>query len=282
MTTVNTAVKAMLPNGRSDGPATITLKEENLPVDSRKLACKEIDAAYELQYKAGGIADVEEKLKGLKGKVGEHVYVVCKEAVKIAGNDLRMARAMFLALCAVAEDHIKNKHVEKKSEELPIGQLIPQWSGYKSYIAKGLEKGVDPNARNDVGNALKYATAAQYREAATTAAGGATGSQAGNSRQATGTVMELVARGWAPGLAAAMQVFTNRLNTLSKDEQERFAPRVVALAAEIDAFVKEANGTAPESTESEPELAPEEKAAMEAALEKDGAPKRVRGKQKAA
>jgi hypothetical protein len=216
-------------------PTEVTVTEDQLAPDLKKKACKAIDEAYDIQWRKGGVEDTKKILEGLQGKIGEKVYTVAKLACEQAKNNFPIARAMFLALCAVAEKHIKNTHTEAKGEEVSVGKLIPQWSAYKADIAKGLERGIDPQSRGE-GGSLKYATAAQYREASRTGNGGSTGSQAGQQRANTNgsVVLQLVERGWNATLSAAMQVLSEKLNALSVDEQAAWAPRVLALAGEVD------------------------------------------------
>lgn len=241
MNAINTAVQAaMLPKQNATAEVKFeVLPEDQLPKDAKKHAIDAIDRAYDIQFGKGGILDTSKQLVELKDKVSELVYGVAKEAVSLAGKNLRIARAMFLGLCAVAEAHIKSRHVEKKSEELPIGQLIPQWSTYKSTIAKGLEKGMDPETRNEIGNALKFPTGTAYRNAVLEAS--KPGSQAGTQRanNKDSPVLELVSRGWSGKLSAAMQVLCEEFQALTSSEQDLMAPLVVELAGKVHTFRNE-------------------------------------------
>lgn len=272
-TATDKAVGAMLPNGRAAGSPDIKVEENQLPQDIKVRACKAVDEAYEITWKVGGIEDLKGKLEGLNGKVGEKVYSVAKDALLLAGNKMNVARAMFLALCAVAERHIMNKHTEAKKETVSMGKLIPQWSNYKSVIAKGLEKGLDPTSRSDVGDSLKYATAAQYREAVTKASETGTGSQAGNQRanNQNGTVLQLISRGWSPSLSAAMGVLTDGLNSLEHTEQDKVAPWVAELASKVHEFHETImrRVTTDDATAEVDSMTPDERAAFQAALDKD-------------
>lgn len=247
-------------------------------------AYKAIDTAYEIQWGKDGIEDVQEKLKGLQGKVGEQVYTVCKTAMEHCKGKVIIARAYFLALCSQAETHCQNKYIKKYGEEKPIGQLIPLWSTYKSSIAKGMEKGIDPAETMEDSDAPKFATAAQYRAAvqALEAAERTTGSQAGNTRNSEGqtaTTLQLVTKGWSPKLAASMEVMCKALNGLTHEEQDKFADAILNLGAEITTYANTAKREAvgdtrteaqkaagPETTD---ELDPGTKAAMQAAIDKD-------------
>lgn len=280
----------MLPNGRAAGAPDIKVEAAQLPLDAKQRACEAADRAYDIQIGKGGIEDTTAKLRTLESKVGEQVYSVAKDALKIASGKLILARNYFLALCAVAEQHLYNKHVEATKTEKTIGQLIPQWTNYKSYIGKGLEKGIDPMERAEAGDSLKYATAAQYRKAVTETGAGGTGSQAGTARTkqngTNGVVLSLVNSGWSPMLATAMGVLTGELKDLTHEEQDKMAPLVSELATKVHAFHEEIMRKITTDVENEEEMEPGERAALAAALAKDEpkvaeAPK-GRGKHKAA
>jgi len=220
-------------------------KEADLNADLKKHACEAIEKAYDIHWGKGGINDTTEKLKGLQGKVGEQVYAIAKDAIKYAGNSMAIAKSMFLALCAYAEKHLKAKYVEEKGEEATVGKLVPQWSQYKTDIAKGLEKGIDPEARTPE-KAKAYPTAASYREAARKANGGATGSQAGQQREnSSGSlVLQLQGKQWGmnPVLAAAIHVMASNLARLDHQEQASFAAPILNIAKDAEKLFAEASG----------------------------------------
>lgn len=253
----NAAVNGMLPNGRAASSADVQIiPEDKLDKSSIKVAIKAIDNAYTIQWGKDGILDTQVKLNGLKDKVSEQVYSIVKEAVKIAGNDMLMARQVFLSLCAVAETHIKSKHIEKKEEDLPMGQLIPSWANYKSEMSKGLQAGLNPEVRAAEGGALKYPTGDAFRKAAQLATSpNGTGSQAGQTRANTAgsPVLELTQRGFTVGLAAGIQVLLDTCSKLNQGQQDRAAKLIVELAgtmtkwpAEAEAHAKEVDKTARE------------------------------------
>lgn len=306
-TLIHTAVMAALasaesPKGGAAGAAMQNTKETPAPdtsldgktlgevlkdLDKKdlKAAYEAMNKAYDIQWGKDGIEEVQAKLTGLQGKVGEHVYDIAKIAMEHCKGKLIVARSYFLALCSQAETMKTNWYANKYKEEKPIGQLIPLWSAYKSSIAKGMEKGIDPNALIDGTNdAPLYATAAQYRAAVqkVEAEGRATGSQAGNARNSEGqtaTQLQLVTKGWSPKLAASMEVMCKALNGLTHEEQDKFAPAILQLGAEITTYANTAKREAvgdtrtdaqraagPETTD---DLDPGTKAAMQAALDKD-------------
>jgi hypothetical protein len=249
-----------------------------------KRAYKAMDAAYDIQFGKDGIEDTQAKLVGLQGKVGEQVYEIAKIAMEHCENRLVIATSYFKALCSQAETYKQNWYISKYKEEKPMSQLIPLWSQYKSKIAKGMEKGIDPSERLDDTDAPKYATAAQYSAAvvAMERDARATGSQAGNERNTEGqtaTQLQLVTKAWSPRLAAAMEVMCKALNGLTHEEQDKFATKILDLGAEITTYANTAKREAvgdtrtenqraagPETTE---ELDPGTKAAMQAAIDKD-------------
>ena len=279
-------------NGKTLGEVLKDLDKKDL-----KAAYKAMDAAYDIQWGQDGIEEVQAKLTGLQGKVGEHVYEIAKIAMQHCEGKLVVARSYFLALCSQAETMKTNWYANKYKEEKPIGQLIPLWSSYKSSIAKGMEKGIDPGTLIEgTTDTPLYATAAQYRAAVQKmeAEGRETGSQAGNARNSEGqtaTQLQLVTKGWSPKLAASMEVMCKALNGLTHEEQDKFAPAVLSLGAEVTTYANTARREAigdtrtkaqraagPETTE---ELDPGTKAAMQAALDK-GEGKADGGKRKAA
>lgn len=301
-TLIHTAVLAALassesPRGGSGGSAVQNTKPDtsldgktlgevlkDLDKKDLKAAYKAMDAAYDIQFGKDGIEDTQTKLQGLQGKVGEQVYAIAKVAMEHCRNKLVVARSYFLALCSQAETYKQNWYIAKYKEEKAIGTLIPLWSQYKSRIAKGMEKGIDPSEKIDDTDAEKYATAAQYSAAvqAMEKAARETGSQAGNERNsdgATATTLQLVTKGWSPRLAASMEVMCKALNGLTHEEQDKFADKILELGAEITTFAntarREANGdhrtenqraAGPETTE---ELDPGTRAAMQQAIDKD-------------
>lgn len=284
--TTNANSAAMLPNGRiaPGNPVAITVTEDQLSSDAKKAAIAAIDRAYDIQWARGGIEDTSKKLGELKGRISECVYDVAKNAVGLSGNDLKVARAMFLALCAVAETHIRSIDTEKNHRELPMGQLIPTWTVYKSDMAKGLEKGIDPGTRAAEGNALKFPTGEAYRVAARLANGGATGSQAGNGRASNqgSTVNELMKRGMHAHCAAALQVVTDALLKLRPEDQAKYAKPLLAIAKDVEteflSHAKKGEPTAmPVPTEMPSAKIPED---MKAAMDKEDESERkaARGK----
>lgn len=294
-TMINAAVFAALaspesPKGGRSGAAVQntsldgkTLGEviKDLDRSDLKAAYKAIDTAYDIQFGKDGIEDTQNKLVGLQGRVGEQVYAVAKVAMAHCKNNLVIARSYFLALCSQAETHCQNKYIEKHHEELPMGQLIPLWSQYKSYVAKGLEKGLDPNSTMEDSDAPKFATAAQYRAAVQQIEKEerATGSQAGNERNSEGQVatqLQLVAKGWSPKLQASMEVLCKGLNRLTHEEQDTFASDILEIAAKVTTFANQANRSAvgdartdAQKEAGETDLDSGTTAALQAALDKE-------------
>lgn len=263
--------------------------DENLDKKDLKTAYKSIFDAYTIQWGKDGIEDTQEKLKGLQGKVGEKVYAVAKVAMEHCQGKLVVTRVYFLALCKKAEEALANKHIEEKNEEKPIGQLIPMWSQYKSSIAKGMELGIDPSARNPESNSLLYATASQYRNAVQEHEK-KTGSQAGNERNSnnqTSSAFQLVSRGWAPRVSAAMDVLCQSLNGLTHEEQDKFADKILTLGAEVAEFVKNrqaayADASSPENQRTAEDLDVGTQAALQTALDKDDKDEQPKGKKQRA
>lgn len=254
-------------------------KPDDLDKKDLKAAYKAIDSAYTIQWGKDGILELEGKLEGLRGKVGEHVFDVAKVAFERCKGALVVARQYFLALCEQAENHIQAKYIEQFKEEKPIGQLIPMWSQYKSSIAKGMERGIDPMERREDTDSLKYPTAATYRAAVQEieAKERSTGSQAGNDRNSqseTTNQLQLVVKGWSPALSAAFAVLMPEMNRLTHEEQDKFVPLVIDLAAKVKTAADKAHRDAADSSSDfnrrdMPEVDPGTKAALQAAIDEE-------------
>lgn len=279
-TVQNTVGKPPLPDTSLHGKPLVEVLK-NLDKSDLKQAYTAMNEAYDIQWGKDGIEEVTAKLQGLQGKVGEKVYTIAKIAMKHCENRLVIARAYFLALCSQAETMKTNWYADKYKEEKPIGQLIPLWSQYKSSIAKGMEKGIDPNMLIEGTDAPKYATAAQYRAAVQVLEKEAKGANERNDGDKTDgqvkTGLSVITSGWSPQLRASMEVMCTAFNGLTHEEQDKFAPKVLDLAAEVTTYKNTAKREAvgdtrtenqrtagPETTE---ELDPGTKAAMQAALD---------------
>lgn len=286
---VSTAVqtpkeKAPLPDTSLHGKPLVEVIKD-LDKGDLKQAYAAMNEAYDIQWGKDGIEEISAKLTGLQGKVGEKVYAIAKVAMKHCENRLVIARAYFLALCTQAETMKTNWYTDKYHEEKPIGQLIPLWSTYKSAVAKGMEKGIDPNQLIEGTDAPKYATAAQYRAAVQLlekeARGANERSEGSKSDGEVKTGLSVITSGWSGMLRAAMEVMCTAFNGLTHEEQDKFSQRVLDVAAEVTTYKNQAKREAvgdartenqraagPETTE---ELDPGTKAAMQAAIDKDGA-----------
>lgn len=237
-------------NGTSEDQTKLngqTLGEvvKNLDKADLARAYDAMNAAYDIQYGKDGIEEVQAKLAGLQGKVGEHVYEIARIAMKHCENRLVIARSYFLALCSQAETMKTNWYAGKYKEEKPIGQLIPLWSQYKSSIAKGMEKGLDPNALIEgTKDAPRFATAAQYRaevQRIEKETRGANERDDGNGKTdgQVATGLSIVVSGWSPKLRASMEVMCKAFNALNHEEQDKFAPQILDIAAAAVTFKNE-------------------------------------------
>lgn len=235
------------PGGKPETGRDITIPDADVPKEYRQLAIKNIDRAYDIQYRKGGIVDLEEAVKGEKAKTGELVFELVKWSVTQAGNDLRMAVAWFRVGCQIAESHLKSKDKERRvkggeieaaGDERTIAQILPTWSQYKSGHLKSLTKGIDPNARRpkDEGDSPLYSTAAQYKEAGKDLPGAR--EQGGTTGQKVSTLN--VVKGLAQftdRMSAGLTVLVETLRTLSPAEQDGKPAEIVTRAAgEIAAF----------------------------------------------
>lgn len=243
---VQNAVQNTIDQTHTADGKTLAEVVSNLSKGDLAKSYKFMDAAYDIQFGADGIEDTQNKLQGLQGKVGEQVFAIAKLAMDHCGKDrLVIALSYFKTLCSKAEEYKEHWYTAKYKEEKPIGQLIPLWSQYKSRIAKGMEKGLNPYALIENTDAPLYATAAQYSTAVQKIEKEerATGSQAGEERNTEGqasTQLQLVVRGWSPTLSAAMDVMVKALNALNHEEQDKFANQILDIAAAAATF-KNAN-----------------------------------------
>ena len=279
-TAVQTTIGAAMAAKSTEADVEITVEESQLSKEALKVAYRAIDKAYDIQIGKDGIEETEQKLEGLRGKVGEHVYDVLKRALGEVGEHLKLARAYFLALCLAAEKQLVNKHIKNSGEQSSITKLIPLWSQYKSSLAKGLEVGINPHELIPDTESPKYATAAQYRKAVQDyeAIQRAKGSQAGNERQSNGqtaTQLSVVTKGWSEKLQPAMSVMCQELNRLTHADQDQFVTAVMAIASQAhdlaEQRLKEAMAPSNGEHRTEPmdlsDLDPGTKAAMAATLE---------------
>lgn len=242
---VSTAVQNTKPEEMgADDPTKLngkTLGEVLKDLDKGDLAkaYEAVNEAYDIQWGKDGIEEVQAKLTGLQGKVGEKVYAIAKVAMVHCKDHLVIARSYFLALCTQAEEMKTKWYTGKYKEEKPIGQLIPLWSQYKSAIAKGMEKGLDPNALIEgTKDAPRFATAAQYRaevQRLEKESKGANerdeGGTSGKSDGQVATGLSVVVSGWSPKMRAAMEVMCKAFNALGHEEQDKFASQILDIAA---------------------------------------------------
>lgn len=293
-----------LSDGRTMGQVLGNMDKKDL-----KAAYEAADKCYDIQWGVDGIEELRGKLKTLENSVGEQVYKIARIAYTHCEGKLLIVRSYFLALCKSAEEHLTAKHTEASrkagaAEELPIGKLVPQWPVYKSSIAKGLEMGIDPDERREGSvsaaspeGSPRYPTASKYKSAVeekakeTGTSENGTGGQAGQGRNTEGqtsTQLQLVVKGWSPGLRAAMDVLCQGLNALGVGDQDGFAPQILELAGRVaqivairkagpdPAKVVAAQATvdlipAPTANMATEELDPGTKAAMQAAIDKESA-----------
>lgn len=296
---------------------------KNLDKKDLKVAYEAIHASYDLQV---GIEDMKAKIERNTLGIGDHVLSIARQArthCVAQGFDLTLTRHYFLALCTQAETVLINKHIED-GEKKAISTLIPVWPVHKSNIAKGMEPafGIDPLTRipdtatkDKPEGVLEYASCAQYvaavKEKAKETGANNTGSQAGEKRQSseqTAKVLGTITSTWDSSLQAAIQVLSQGLNKLDKEEQTGWAPKVLQLAAEVTAYyesperkeriaakmaampeapqsgeiVKDENGKVVGTTSSTPEITDEEldpgtKAALQATIDKDKEPEAPKG-----
>jgi hypothetical protein len=256
---------------------------KNLDKGDLAKAYDAMNAAYDIQWGKDGIEETSQKLQGLQGKVGEHVYAVAKIAMAHCEGKLLIARAYFLALCSQAEDMKTKWYTGKYHEEKPIGQLIPLWSQYKSSIAKGLEKGLSPfDLIEGTTDAPRFATAAQFRAEVQKIEKEAKGAnERPEGTQSDGQVatgLSVITSGWSSMMRASMEVLCKALNGLSHEDQDAFSAQIRDLAEKVMAFqAMRKAGTDPKGVgqaiselpkETKEELDPGTRAAMQAELDK--------------
>lgn len=312
ITLINKAVHAAVasaeaPKGGSTGAVQNTSVAENTTLDGKtmgqvvndldkgdlKKAYKAIDAAYDIHWGKDGISDTQAKLEGLQGKVGEHVYDVLKLAMQHCKGKLPIVKAYFAALCKKAEEYLLSRYVKENREEKPISEIVPLWPQYKTSFLKGIDLGMSPDDTIEDTDAPRWPTAAKFRTEVQKREREAKGGNAQapgerNSANQTATQLQLVTKGWSPQLSASMSVLCQALNRLTHEEQDKFAPGLLELAAQVETYANEAHREAVGDTRTEnqravgagstEDLDPGTRAAMQAAIDKDGAKNETKGK----
>src|SRR6266404_163550 len=105
MSTVPQAVKTAIQEGRPPAADTRKVLPENIPDSAKQVACDALDRAYDAYHEAKtGIFALQKKLEEKKERgVGFQALTLASEAVKLCGNDMRLAGPMFRALCGIGE-----------------------------------------------------------------------------------------------------------------------------------------------------------------------------------
>lgn len=251
------------PPSVDDTPQLKEIATEALNADLLKASYELADRAYDIQWGKDGIEDTQAKLTGLQGKVGEVVYAIAKLAYDYCanvpgGHGLSVARQYFLKLCEAAERHIISRDIEMNSRELPITKLVPLWPQYKTSIAKGMEKGIDPMARDPATitekspkGSLLYPTAAAYRakvQAIEAQERGANERETDKpaDRKEKEAALSVVVSGLVQPLKAAMGVMYEQLNRLTHEDQMQFVQAILEISGKAktlaDQRMREAAG----------------------------------------
>jgi hypothetical protein len=207
-----------------------------------------IDSAYDIVIRKDGYDDTAKKLEGLKDQIGEKVYDVLLLSIEHCEGNLKFAKSYFAMLCAKAEEYFLSKYVKQNKEETSIAKAIPLWPAYKSSMLKGLDYGMSPDeAIPDTESkelpdgaprwptAAKYRTEVQKREKANKEANERDDGKTRNDTKQTTNVVNLVTKGWSPLMAGAMAVMIEALNGCSHEEQDLFAPDIMAIGKKIAA-----------------------------------------------
>lgn len=236
---------------------TPQLKEiatEKLNDDLLRKSYELADHAYDIQFGKDGIEELNQRLTGLQGKVGEVVFAIAKLAYSYCesipnGHGLTIARQYFMKLCEYDEAHLVSRYVEDSAakgnaQELPISKLIPTWSNYKSSIAKGMERGLDPMARDpktatekNPKGSLMWPTAANYRAKVAEMDALERGANERDTdkpadRKEKEAALTVITSGWVGPLKGAMEIMNKELNRLSHDDQLQFVESVLAIAGQ--------------------------------------------------
>lgn len=99
-------------------------------------AIEEVHLAY---YAKGGIRDLEDKLAEQRGAAARHIFSLAQYASEHT-SDLDETMALFIAMCAYAEQKYKAMH-----DVLNLKEALPTWAVFKSNILRGIrEYGLDP------------------------------------------------------------------------------------------------------------------------------------------
>lgn len=270
MSTVQDAVQNILTNSKGEPllsvdntPQWAEIVNKELDEDLLKASYELADRAYDIQWGKDGIQEVKDKLNTLMNSVGEIVYSIAKMAYEHCksvphGYGLMVAKQYFLEVCKADEEHILHRDIELNGREIGMTKLIPTWPQYKSVIAKGMEMGIDPMARNpktittkSPEGSLLYPTVADYRKAVNEAEAKSRGANERDTskpadRKEASTALSVVSSGWSPRLKAAMAVMCEQLSRLDHANQDKFADAITEIAGKAktlaDTIKRDAEG----------------------------------------
>lgn len=217
-----------------------------------KFSYEKAKKAYDLKWGEGGLDEAEARVGELKGKIGEQVYDIFRRAMSHCEglpNVVAAARSYGMALCDRAEDFIIKYDTKLNNNErkLPISTLIPLWPKYKSAIALGMEKGMNPlelmEGTPAGAEAYRWSTAAEYKTAVdklgSTGGGNQTGQggdQGGQNKGAGVTALKAVVSDLSEKMGPAVRTLLEGIRRLDHEEQDIFAQEVLNLGGKVIAY----------------------------------------------
>ncbi len=105
---------------------------------AKSRAVRAIEAVHVAYDEKDGLRDTLAKVEGQKTRVSGHIHGLAVFASQTE-KDLPRAIALYLAMCAYAEEQYKTKHSVTDLEE-----AIPVWKVYKSNILAAMRLGINP------------------------------------------------------------------------------------------------------------------------------------------
>lgn len=224
----NTNAHGMLPNGRAatsaqiGAPASVAHAASQLKPNQITLAQNCIDKIYDGYTGKGGVLELEAKLDSKRGALAMEMRKLAIEAVNMAANNLNLAKTYFLAMCYIAETHLKDKHQNASGKSEKVQDILPLWPQFKNTLVAGFKEKINPKEIGSV-SAIKTAVkgirdARIAEEEAKKATGG---TNATGPRLPDAGVM--VKAGWDTKLASVINVLHVELQALSPLGQEKAA-----------------------------------------------------------
>ena len=231
------------------------------PVSLITEADEAASAAYDLQWRKEGVAELTTKLQELQSSpasLGNSMFRLSQNCLKAANGNFEIAVTYFEGSTGHAARALQAKH-HKDGKAQPIADLLPSWSATISPLMTALKKGINVNDTHAPGSK----DGSRVRETAEPVFPSVSSirrevakrgkqEKAAAAAKATGNVPAF-ATGTEP-LNAAMKGLSAELARLSPEQQTQAAQMIVDVTAQVRALR--------EATSTQAEQADEKKAAL--------------------